>query len=89
VKEKERSDATTSRRPKMIDYLIVNLTKLDVHPGDTVVFHTDLELGKEQIEYLREHLGQQIAHLNVKAIILSHGIKVGVLRMTEDERKEL
>jgi hypothetical protein len=68
-----------SKKPKWNVWLF-RMAKLDVHPGDTVVLQTDYLLDKDQCEALRRNMDQQLEPLKVKCIILTAGLRVGVIR---------
>jgi hypothetical protein len=61
-----------------ISNMIFRMGKLTLEPGDLVVLQTDLKLDKDQHKVLTQRANEQFKPF--KTIVLSHGIKVGVLR---------
>ncbi|MBO0718743.1 MAG: hypothetical protein J2P55_15610 [Rhizobiales bacterium] len=66
------------RRPLKISNMIFRMGKLVLMPGDVIVLQTDLRLTIAQIEALSRRAREQFKPF--KVIILSAGMKVGVLR---------
>jgi hypothetical protein len=56
------------------------MAKLDVKPGDTVVMQTDLVLDYDQTTQLRKNMNEQLKPLKVRSILLTAGLKIGVIR---------
>jgi hypothetical protein len=56
------------------------LAKLELKPGDMVVLQTDLVLSKEQCEHLKRNLDKQLKPLKVESMVLTAGLKLGILR---------
>jgi hypothetical protein len=56
------------------------LAKLDLRPGDFVVLQTDLLLDKDQITALQARANEMLKPLKVKSMVLTGGLKIGILR---------
>lgn len=67
------------RKPKFkIESLTYRVGKLTLRPDDIVVLSTDLMLDKDQMNVLHERA--QAWFPDRKVLVLSHGMKLGVIR---------
>lgn len=64
------------------------IAKLELRPGDMLVWQTDLILDKDQIAAIRDRLREQLAPLNMqnRVLVLSAGAKLAILRKREKPR---
>jgi hypothetical protein len=73
-----------SKKRLQVLHMDFRVGKLQVKPGDIIVLITNAFLQKEQIEAIRERLNEQIEPLGVTSMILSGGVKLGILRKANE-----
>lgn len=77
MKKKKRPQAKTKVTLKNFIY---RLARLSVRPGDTIVLQTDMLLDVDQVTAIRDRANEQFRHLKAPVVILTAGMKLGVLR---------
>ena len=60
---------------QQIEKFDLRVAKLDLKPGDVLLFKTDFMLSKEQVMTLRKHLDEQVP-LGVRTMLVCHVLQV-------------
>lgn len=77
--EQTKTDPLPMRLSRLLPMRVLRL-----EPGDIIVLQTDLKLDKQQIQALRDNASKQFG--GCKVAVLTHGLKVGVLRKSEKKK---